>query len=142
MIYVLKNLDWSVLTEYFLSVIPVLLCVTIHETCHGYAALKMGDTTARDMGRLSLNPLKHLDPLGTLMMLVFGFGWARPVPINPRYFKCLCRQNMVSVQDTGYGRSYNCTEFTDFLLYAGSYSACCRTYKGCKKKQKINKNSR
>ena len=72
----------------FLLRIPViLLALSMHEAAHGYAAYRMGDPTARNMGRLSLNPLKHLDPLGTLMMLVFGFGWARPVPINPRYFK-------------------------------------------------------
>ena len=68
--------------------IPViLLALSMHEAAHGIAAYKMGDPTARNMGRLTLNPLKHLDPIGTLMMFVFGFGWARPVPINPRYFK-------------------------------------------------------
>ena len=68
--------------------IPViLLALSMHEAAHGYAAYKLGDPTARNFGRLTLNPLKHLDPLGTIMMFVFGFGWARPVPINPRYFK-------------------------------------------------------
>lgn len=65
----------------------ILLALTVHETAHGYAAYKLGDPTARNFGRLSLNPLKHLDPIGTLMMLIFGFGWAKPVPINTRYFK-------------------------------------------------------
>ena len=72
----------------FLLRIPViLLALSMHEAAHGLAAYKLGDPTARNMGRLTLNPIKHLDPLGTIMMLIFGFGWARPVPINPRYFK-------------------------------------------------------
>lgn len=65
----------------------VLLALTVHEVAHGYIAYKMGDPTARNLGRLTLNPLKHLDPFGTLCMLIFHFGWARPVPINTRYFK-------------------------------------------------------
>ncbi len=65
----------------------ILISLTVHEYCHGYAAYKCGDNTASWHGRLTLNPLKHLDPIGTLMMLVFGFGFARPVPINPRNFK-------------------------------------------------------
>lgn len=65
-----------------------LLCAIIpHEVAHGYAAYKFGDTTARDMGRLSFNPVKHLDILGFLSLLVFKFGWAKPVPINPNRFK-------------------------------------------------------
>lgn len=68
--------------------IPVILIsLTVHEYCHGYAAYLCGDTTAKWNGRLTLNPLKHLDPIGTIMMLFFGFGYARPVPINPRNFK-------------------------------------------------------
>lgn len=68
--------------------IPVILIsLTVHEYCHGYAAYLCGDNTAQWQGRLTLNPIKHLDPIGTLMMLLFGFGYARPVPINPRNFK-------------------------------------------------------
>lgn len=71
-----------------LFVIPcVLFALTVHEVSHGYMAYRLGDPTARNMGRLTLNPLKHLDPLGTLCMILFHFGWARPVPINTRYFK-------------------------------------------------------
>jgi Zn-dependent protease len=67
--------------------LPVLLIsLTVHEYCHGYAAYKCGDNTAQWNGRLTLNPLRHLDPIGTIMMLLFGFGFARPVPINPRNF--------------------------------------------------------
>lgn len=68
--------------------IPVLLwSLSFHEFCHGYAAYKLGDPTAKLDGRLSLNPLAHLDPVGAICLLLFHFGWARPVPINPGYFK-------------------------------------------------------
>ena len=65
----------------------ILISLTVHEYCHGYAAYLCGDNTAHWNGRLTLNPIKHLDPIGTIMMLFFGFGYARPVPINPRNFK-------------------------------------------------------
>lgn len=65
----------------------VLISLSVHETAHGYVAYKLGDPTAYNLGRLSLNPIKHLDPLGTLSMILFGFGWAKPVPINTRYFR-------------------------------------------------------
>ena len=65
----------------------VLIAITFHEVAHGYAANRLGDPTAAALGRLTLNPLKHLDPIGTICMLLFHFGWARPVPINTRYFK-------------------------------------------------------
>lgn len=65
----------------------VLISLCFHELAHGYIAYKLGDPTAKWNGRLTMNPLKHLDPLGTLSMLLFGIGWARPVPINPRNFK-------------------------------------------------------
>jgi Zn-dependent protease len=71
-----------------LFVIPcVLFALTVHEVSHGYMAYRLGDPTARNMGRLTLNPLKHLDPIGALCMVLFHFGWARPVPINTRYFR-------------------------------------------------------
>ncbi len=70
-----------------INVPAVLVAITVHEFSHAYAAFKMGDTTASDQGRLSLNPLDHLDPIGTLMLILFRFGWAKPVPINPYRFK-------------------------------------------------------
>jgi Zn-dependent proteases len=70
-----------------LSLPVILIALTFHEVAHGYAAYKLGDPTARSLGRLSLNPLKHLDPIGCLCMFVFKFGWAKPVPVNSRYFK-------------------------------------------------------
>ena len=64
-----------------------MLILPFHEVAHGYVAYKLGDPTARSMGRLTLNPLKHFDLIGFAMMLLVGFGWAKPVPINARYFK-------------------------------------------------------
>lgn len=65
-----------------IMLLPALLAVTVHEVAHGYAADRLGDPTARLLGRLTLNPLRHLDPVGTLALLFVGFGWARPVPVN------------------------------------------------------------
>lgn len=70
-----------------LSLPALLIALTVHEYAHGYAAYKMGDPTAKYSGRLSLNPVHHLDLMGTLCMLFFHFGWARPVPVNPRNFR-------------------------------------------------------
>jgi Zn-dependent protease len=67
---------------FFLIAIPLLYSIILHELAHGWVAYRMGDPTAKLMGRLSLNPLKHLDPVGTIMLFVFGFGWAKPVPVN------------------------------------------------------------
>ena len=78
---------FSDIPGFLIRLIIVIFSLTIHEVAHGYAAYKMGDPTAKAFGRLSLNPLRHLDPLGFLCMLFFRFGWARPVPINTRYFK-------------------------------------------------------
>src|SRR5512139_1889341 len=62
--------------------VPGLLAITCHEVSHGYVADRLGDSTARLLGRLTLNPLKHLDIIGTLMLFVIGIGWAKPVPVN------------------------------------------------------------
>ncbi len=70
-----------------LGVIPSLLCITLHELAHGMVAFRLGDDTAKTAGRLTLNPIKHLDPLGLVMILVFHFGWAKPVPVNMLNFK-------------------------------------------------------
>ena len=67
---------------FILLAIPLLYSVILHELAHGWVAYRMGDSTAKWQGRLSLNPLKHLDPIGTLMLFLFGFGWAKPVPVN------------------------------------------------------------
>lgn len=65
----------------------VLLALTLHEYAHGYVALRCGDPTAQRMGRLSLNPLRHLEPIGVIFMFLFGFGWAKAVPVNPNNFR-------------------------------------------------------
>ncbi len=77
----------SSLTEFLYSIPCILIALTVHEVAHGWMAYKLGDPTAKAMGRLTLNPLKHIDPIGALCMLFFHFGWAKPVPINSRYFK-------------------------------------------------------
>ena len=83
----IQSIDWDFLESTLTRVLAVLLCLTVHETCHGLAAYALGDPTARDRHRLSLNPFRHIDWLGLAMMLAAGFGWAKPVPVDPRYFK-------------------------------------------------------
>ncbi len=83
----LAQLEWGGILELLVTAAAAVLCITFHETCHGLAALAMGDPTARRMGRLSLNPLKHVDPVGLAMLVIARFGWAKPVPIDPRYFR-------------------------------------------------------
>ena len=82
-----QALDVGSLLAALLRVLAVLLCLTVHETCHGLAAYVLGDPTAKSRHRLSLNPLRHIDWLGLAMMFFVGFGWAKPVPVDPRYFE-------------------------------------------------------
>lgn len=77
----------SILAVLLLTLPIMMLALSVHETAHGFVAWKCGDNTAYNLGRLSLNPLKHLDPVGFLCLLIFGFGWAKPVPINTRNFR-------------------------------------------------------
>lgn len=77
----------SIVISLLISMPVILFALSIHEVAHGYVAYKCGDSTAYNLGRLTLNPLKHLDPMGFLFMLVFGFGWAKPVPVNTRNFR-------------------------------------------------------
>ncbi|MBG0790800.1 MAG: site-2 protease family protein [Desulfovibrionaceae bacterium] len=72
--------------RYLIMAPGLLVALVFHEVAHGYVAYLLGDPTARAQGRLTLNPLKHLDPIGTLAFFFVQFGWARPVPVNPRYF--------------------------------------------------------
>ncbi|MCM2264327.1 MAG: site-2 protease family protein [Desulfuromonadales bacterium] len=85
-----------------IMLVPALLAVTFHEVAHGYAAERCGDPTARLLGRLTINPLRHLDPIGTLALLLLGFGWARAVPINPGNLRRV-RQDMILVSLAGPG---------------------------------------
>lgn len=82
-----RQLDFASMGALVLRLVSVFLCLTVHETCHGVAAYALGDPTAKRMHRLSLNPLRHIDWFGLAMMVLCGFGWAKPVPVNPRYFK-------------------------------------------------------
>ena len=82
-----QGVDWSSMGQMVLRIAAVLLCLVIHEVSHGLAAYHLGDPTAKQSHRLSLNPLRHLDPFGLIMMIAVGFGWAKPVPVDPRYFK-------------------------------------------------------
>ena len=83
----MMELDLTSLWSTLLRLAAILLCLTVHETCHGLAAYRMGDPTAKTMHRLSLNPLRHIDWFGLAMMFFVGFGWAKPVPVDPRYFR-------------------------------------------------------
>lgn len=84
---VFQNLDWSVLMDLLLQALPALICIMVHEICHGLAAYALGDSTAKDQGRLSLNPLRHIDWIGLAMLLAFHFGWAKPVRVDIRHFR-------------------------------------------------------
>ena len=92
-----QSIDWTSLAHALLRVIGVFLCLTVHETCHGLAAYALGDPTAKRERRLSLNPLHHIDWFGLAAMLLVGFGWAKPVPVDMRYFK-KPKQGMASSQ--------------------------------------------
>ena len=86
--YLLNNGSIQDFIVQLLLTLPVILLIlSVHETAHGYVACKLGDPTAQSLGRLTLNPLKHVDLFGFLSMVLFGFGWAKPVPVNARYFK-------------------------------------------------------
>ena len=82
-----RALDFGSMQDALLQAAAVLLCLSVHETCHGLAAYALGDPTAKSEKRLSLNPLRHIDWFGFAMMFFAGFGWAKPVPVDARYFK-------------------------------------------------------
>ena len=85
---ILSGGDWRDIVINLLLTLPViLLALSFHESAHAFVAYKLGDRTAYNLGRVTLNPIKHLDPFGCLWMLVFGYGWAKPVPINARNFR-------------------------------------------------------
>ncbi|MBU0730175.1 MAG: site-2 protease family protein [Proteobacteria bacterium] len=84
---------------------PFLLALTVHEVAHGRVAYRLGDPTAYNQGRLTLNPLKHLDPIGTICFFIMKIGWAKPVPVNPIYFKNP-RKDMLWVSLAGPGANF------------------------------------
>ena len=73
----------------------IIIGLTVHEWAHAYAAYRLGDPTARNLGRMTLNPLAHVDPFGMIMLILVGFGWAKPVPVNPRNFKNYKRDDII-----------------------------------------------
>lgn len=112
--------------------IAILFAIVLHEMAHGWVAYLNGDYTAKMRGRLSLNPLKHIDPIGFLMMLLVGFGWAKPVPIDPRNFREY-KKGMITVSLAGvicnfivaflataiYAILIACTKNVDLAIYVG-----------------------
>ena len=80
-------MDWWGLITLLISAVAALVCITLHELSHGFVAWRLGDPTAKQAGRLTLNPIRHLDPVGLIMMLVAKVGWAKPVPVDMRYFR-------------------------------------------------------
>ena len=82
-----NGLEWSARADMVFAVLPALVCITLHELAHGYVAYCLGDMTAKNAGRLTLNPIRHIDWFGLIMMVSFRFGWAKPVPVNMRNFK-------------------------------------------------------
>ena len=83
----LAQLRWDSLLDTLIVALAAVLCISLHETCHGLAALALGDPTAKKMGRLSLNPLKHVDLVGLFLLIVAKVGWAKPVPVDARRFQ-------------------------------------------------------
>jgi len=92
----------NLIQEIITTAPPFLFALTVHEFAHGYVAYRLGDPTAANLGRLTLNPLKHLDPIGVLAFFLIKIGWAKPVPIDPRYFQNP-RQGMLWVSLAGPG---------------------------------------
>ncbi|MBO4369398.1 MAG: site-2 protease family protein [Desulfovibrio sp.] len=104
--------------------IPAMVGIILHEVAHGFCAYRLGDPTARSLGRLSLNPLPHIDPVGLLVFIVtsltgaFVFGWAKPVPVDPRYFK-EPRKGMMLVAFAGPLTNFFLAFFFSLLLWLG-----------------------
>lgn len=94
-IQLLKSDPVNFLIYMAFMIVVILLSLILHECAHGWMALRCGDPTAKMLGRLSLNPARHLDPIGTIFMFLFGFGWARPVPVNPRNFENFRRDDFL-----------------------------------------------
>jgi Zn-dependent protease len=98
------------LPEILSRVVVLLISFTIHEFAHAYTAVQLGDDTPRQMGRLTLNPLAHLDPIGSLLLIIAGFGWAKPVPVNPYNLRNGPKMGMVVVAAAG--------PFSNFVMAA------------------------
>ena len=106
------------------SIMTILPALTIHEWAHGFMAYKLGDNTAKADGRLSLNPLDHLDPVGSLLLLFVGFGWAKPVPVNTRHFK-KPRRDFALVSLAGPLSNFLCA-LISALVFGSLYGICAK----------------
>ena len=85
----------SKILEWIIRIAVLLFAITIHEYAHGKAALSLGDPTAKNAGRLTLNPISHIDPIGAICLFLFHFGWAKPVPVDIRYFQNIRRDTIL-----------------------------------------------
>ena len=81
------NFNMPTVSDMLMRIIPIVICLTFHELAHGIVSYRLGDKTAKEMGRLSLNPIRHIDPIGFIMLVLFRFGWAKPVMVNMQNFK-------------------------------------------------------
>lgn len=99
-----------------LTIPGVFLTLAVHECAHGWVSYKLGDPTARNLGRLTLNPIKHIDPMGLLCMIFFRFGWEKPVPVNARYYK-KPRRDMALVAAAGPASNLIMMVLSMFLVY-------------------------
>ncbi len=97
----MENVIIATLVSKVISLPFIFICLTVHEFSHGFMAYRLGDTTAKEAGRLTLNPISHIDWLGVLAMLFLGFGWAKPVPVNPYRFKKAGARGIVWVSLAG-----------------------------------------
>ena len=111
----LMRLLFSDPASFVILSVLLLYSVIFHELAHGWVAYKLGDSTAKWLGRLTLNPIKHLDPIGSLMLLVFGFGWAKPVPINLENIPNR-RQGLILVSSAGIVANIICAFIAILLL--------------------------
>lgn len=114
----LTYMDYPIIIVYLLP--AILISLTIHELSHAYTSYRLGDPTAKNMGRLTLNPLKHLDVFGTIMLLVSRFGWAKPVPINPTYYKDYKKGTMIVSLAGPMSNILLATIFSIPLMYFGT----------------------
>ncbi len=102
----------------FVLFIPLLISITVHEWSHGFTAYKFGDPTPKNQGRLSFNPFKHLDPVGTLMLFIIGIGWAKPVEINPDNIPRDCKKlKLMLISLAGPLSNFILGIFFSFILY-------------------------
>jgi Zn-dependent protease len=111
----LLNLLLTEPAAFILLAVPLVYSIVLHELAHGWVAYRLGDPTAKRLGRLSLNPIRHIDPIGTLMLFIFGFGWAKPVPVDFRNLRDT-RKGLILVSSAGVVAN-TLLAFAAFLLH-------------------------